>query len=843
MGLFLTIQGSQVELDVEDENLPLTFSVADMKQPDKRKSSSSKTGKLPFTANNLNILRNVYNLSGANLDTQILQFTFDPRVRVECRYVTEDGITLFDGLFQVLKTIKEPNGGYFEYLMFSNIQNVIAELGDILVSDLDWSEYSHQLDKFVIRDSWDSSVEFAADKLISTPNYQTVISDFNTRVTADGGTLEASSCLLNELKPTNTVSNFTSDIPDGFGYVYSWFDLGFAYNGTPRRQQTNQLTLGVYFREVLSKMMAFAGQDYTFTMNDLEMFKRMVLFNEGGEIPKLSQAQLDNKKVDLDNEINFIEPVPSDFISTYQLSVNRDLSSYFTIANIDPSNQVQNGKIIVGQSGLYKLNFSGSYYVSAVASNFDSPTDWQYGTRVVGFAVLRNGIQVAPSADVELATLPTLASTKQETLETINYEGEFFFNNGDVIDVRMYVAYTAIWQDQDVQPQDVLTITIESKTDEQNILLTAIEADLEDGSDISIARFLPKLKCADFYKSLMRMFNLYQIDTDDGVEIIPAIDFYLGTNANSTDDWSQLLDYSNTIEIEPPNRIEGKFYSFAFTEEQDLYNKTYREEWGQNYGNRIFEVANTWQQGTNEVQLSFAQSVPVQIAGTDVIMPAIYKEENGVVSPYKGKGARVFFYNGLINVPQPQACSISPSNGDWGFPDLSNEPLFISKGANWCYPQFHHTLNVANPTFDMVFELPRRLYFDIVNLTNSNLWSEYWEKFILELTSADSKILTAYFKLSKLDIKNLNFKRLKNIDGVVYRLNLVSDYMAGDELTVKCELIKVIQGDNVSFTSIPVVDPAINTDPLIIGDDGNGTGTGVISGGITKERYSVRIYG
>jgi hypothetical protein len=843
MGLFLTIQGSQVELDVEDENLPLTFSVADMKQPDKRKSSSSKTGKLPFTANNLNILRNVYNLSGANLDTQILQFTFDPRVRVECRYVTEDGITLFDGLFQVLKTIKEPNGGYFEYLMFSNIQNVIAELGDILVSDLDWSEYSHQLDKFVIRDSWDSSVEFAADKLISTPNYQTVISDFNTRVTADGGTLEASSCLLNELKPTNTVSNFTSDIPDGFGYVYSWFDLGFAYNGTPRRQQTNQLTLGVYFREVLSKMMAFAGQDYTFTMNDLEMFKRMVLFNEGGEIPKLSQAQLDNKKVDLDNEINFIEPVPSDFISTYQLSVNRDLSSYFTIANIDPSNQVQNGKIIVGQSGLYKLNFSGSYYVSAVASNFDSPTDWQYGTRVVGFAVLRNGIQVAPSADVELATLPTLASTKQETLETINYEGEFFFNNGDVIDVRMYVAYTAIWQDQDVQPQDVITITIESKTDEQNILLTAIEADLEDGSDISIARFLPKLKCADFYKSLMRMFNLYQIDTDDGVEIIPAVDFYLGTNANSTDDWSQLLDYSNTIEIEPPNRIEGKFYSFAFTEENDLYNKTYREEWGQDYGNRIFEVANTWQQGTNEVQLSFAQSVPVQIAGTDVIMPAIYKEENGVVSPYKGKGARVFFYNGLINVPQPQACSISPSNGDWGFPDLSNEPLFISKGANWCYPQFHHTLNVANPTFDMVFELPRRLYFDIVNLTNSNLWSEYWEKFILELTSADSKILTAYFKLSKLDIKNLNFKRLKNIDGVVYRLNLVSDYMAGDELTVKCELIKVIQGDNVSFTSIPVVDPAINTDPLIIGDDGNGTGTGVISGGITKERYSVRIYG
>lgn len=805
MPLFLNIQGSQVELDVEDENLPLTFSVADMKQPDKRKSSSSKTGKLPFTSNNLNILRNVYNLSGSNLDTQILQFTFDPRVRIECRYVTEDGINLFDGLFQVLKTIKEPNGGYFEYLMFSNIQNVIAELGDILVSDLDWSDYNHTLDKDTIRDSWETSV---------------LVDDVAT-------------------------NNFTAGVPDGFGYIYSWFDLGFAYNGSPRRQQTNQLTLGVYFREVLSKMMAFAGQDYTFTMNDLEKFKRMVLFNEGGEIPKLSQAQLDAKKVDIDNEVNFVEPVPSDFISTYQLSVQRDLSTYFTVANIDPSSQVQNGKIVVSQSGMYKLNFTGNYYMSAVASNFVDAADWQYGSRVVGFAVLRNGIQIAPSADVDVATLPTLAAAKQETLKTINYEGEFFLNSGDVVDIRMYVQYTAFWQDQDVQPTDAITITIESKADEQNVLLTAIEADLEDGSDISIARFLPKLKCSDFYKSLMRMFNLYQIDTDSGVEIIPAVDFYLGTNAVNTDDWSQILDYSNTIEIEPPNRIEGKFYSFAFTQENDFYNKSYREEWGQDYGNRIFEVANTWQQGTNEVQLSFAQSVPVQIAGTDVIMPTIYKEENSVVSPYKGKGARVFFYNGLINVPQIQACSISPSNGDWGFTDLAGEPLYIGDigAGTWSYPQFHHTLNVANPTFDMVFELPRRLYFDIVNLTNANLWSEYWEKFILELTSADSKILTAFFKLSKLDIKNLNFKRLKNIDGVVYRLNLVSDYMAGDELTVKCELIKVIQGDSFTFNSVPNVEPAINTDPVIIGDDGNGTGTGVISGGVTNEKYSVRIYG
>jgi hypothetical protein len=495
MGLFLTIQGSQVELDVEDENLPLTFSVADMKQPDKRKSSSSKTGKLPFTANNLNILRNVYNLSGANLDTQILQFTFDPRVRVECRYVTEDGITLFDGLFQVLKTIKEPNGGYFEYLMFSNIQNVIAELGDILVSDLDWSEYNHTLDKFVIRDSWDDSV------------------------------------LVNNV----ATSNFTSDIPDGFGYVYSWFDLGFAYNGTPRRQKTNQLTLGVYFREVLSKMMAFAGQNYTFTMNDLEMFKRMVLFNEGGEIVKISATDLLQRGVDKDDEINFIQ----DALSFGQSSLNNTdkrlfilssqflSSQYFATTNTDPSNQVQNGLIKIARTGLYKIDFTGTYYTSVVADDYDA-SQWSIPTsKSVGYSLLRNGQEIATSFNVESGDMPNVSGTDQELSNTINFSGEYFFNAGDEIDFRVSVFYQVTMERafSDLVNPNVLTITIESKTDEQNILLTAIEADLEDGSDISIARFLPKLKCADFYKSLMRMFNLYQIDTDDGVEIIPAVDF------------------------------------------------------------------------------------------------------------------------------------------------------------------------------------------------------------------------------------------------------------------------------------------------------------------------------
>jgi hypothetical protein len=717
--------------------------------------------------------------------------------------VSDEGITLFDGLFQILKTVKEPDGGYFEYLMFSNIQNVIAELGDITIGDLDWSEYNHSLDKDIIRDSWENSVE------------------------------------VNGV----TTSNFTSGVPDGFGYIYSWFDLGFEYpfSGSARQQRTNQLTVGVYLREVLEKMMSFVGQEYEFTLNNIERFKRMVLFNEGGDTTKLLQAELDAREVDKDDAINVTGNAIIDNNICY-IGVQRNLSQYFDTANIDGLNQVQNGVIKIARRGLYNIDLIGKYYLS-ITSNDPIRFPLFTSANSVRFYLTKNGNIIAPSSEVGESAFPlAVASTKQEIEYELNFSGEYFFEAGDEIDFRV----SAVVQRPVNLPQanTTLSIFIESDTEVQNTILTAIEGDLQDGSDIVISRFMPNLKCSDFYKSLMRMMNLYQLDTDDGVKIIPAIDFYGGTNAAQTDDWSELLDYSNTIEIEPPNRIEGKFYSFAFGEEKDFYNNLYFEEWGVGYGNKLFEVANTWQQGTNELKLSFAQSVPVQIDGTNVIMPAIYKEENGVVSPYKGKHARVFIYNGLIDVPQPEACSLHPSNGDWGFaPD--NEPLFIGDeiAGTWSYPQFHHSLNVAAPTFDMVFELPRRLYFDFTNVTNNNLWTQYWERFILELTSADSKILTAYFKLSKLDIKNLDFSRLKNIDGVVYRLNIVSDYMADEELTVMCELIRVIKGDSFVSGLLPV-DPTLPvTEPAIVGDNGGGTGVPIINGGIKQERYSLIYYG
>lgn len=775
----------QSQLDIDGVDIPITYTVADMKEPDQRRSSSSKTITLKGTVNNMRVLKNVYNLTGANLDNQILQFTFDPRIRVECIY-EDNGITLFDGLFQVLKATKSNNHFEFECVLFSNIANIYNKLKDINIGELGWSEYNHTLDKDIIRKAWDESV------------------------------------LINGV----ATSNFDNQkIPKGFGYIYSWFDLGYKYVGySPARQRTNQLVVGVYFREILQKIMEYVGEDnYEFTLNNTELFKRLTLFFSGGEIPQLTQSEIDLREVDKTDKVELIREYPVE-AGTLNIDYRQSMAVYTNAVSQDDLSQVlpatsQNRIIRVAKTGTYSLDLSGSLYFSLLESSGYIQSS---NTAASNIEIVRNGAIVDIFSLGALGIQPDTA--KQNIKKDYTFSNNYDLKEGDEIEIRLtFKGLYSKAANQDGETE-IATLYIESKTLNQRVRLQAIEGVITDGSDIVISRYLPELKCADFLKSLMRMFNLYQIEEDDKIKFIPATDYYKSTLVADQDNWTDLLDEENPIEIEPPNRIKGKFYDMSFATEDDYYNERYREEFGVNYGDKRYEIANTWQEGVNKIELNFSQSVPVQLPDSGVVMPAIYKkDEAGIVSPYKGKKARVFIYNGLYGIDHAEVCSLHPSNGDYEFADTGFASYITTPTESWVYPSFHHTQNMVNPKFDITFERPRRVFYNEYGISNANLWSKYWEKFIEEITSSDAKILTAYFKLNRKIIKDLDFSKLKNIGGVLYRLNLVDEYLANEYLTVKCELIKVIKGDSFAASTI-LGNPVTH--------NGGGKDDGLIDGGL-----------
>ena len=129
----------------------------------------------------------------------------------------------------------------------------------------------------------------------------------------------------------------------------------------------------------------------------------------------------------------------------------------------------------------------------------------------------------------------------------------------------------------------------------------------------------------------------------------------------------------------------------------------------------------------------------------------------------------------------------------------------------------HHCDNITTPTFDLNFGVPIEVYYTATQFTNNNIFGSLYETQIRELTSVDSKFLTAYFKIDSNDLQGDFMSRLVNIKGSVFRKNLISDYDSTGYETTKVELIKVREADSRAST-LTLYDGGSVSDDIIIGN-------------------------
>lgn len=77
---------------------------------------------------------------------------------------------------------------------------------------------------------------------------------------------------------------------------------------------------------------------------------------------------------------------------------------------------------------------------------------------------------------------------------------------------------------------------------------------------------------------------------------------------------------------------------------------------------------------------------------------------------------------------------------------------------------------------DISFGAPKELNFELVTeYPSANLFNGFWSDYVAEITDKDSALLSAFFRLTEVDIFNLDFSCL--IKGrALWRLNRVEDY-------------------------------------------------------------------
>ncbi len=729
-----------VELDLSESiAVPLNLSITDVKEPEKRKRSYSKSIKLEGTSNNMSFFLSAYSLSMDVLNSS--NVSFDPSIRNPCEFYKDD-LLVFKGKLKLNEVIIQDKNYYFDCTLFSDVVDIFAKLKDIKLNELDWSEFNHNLTVNTVTNSWFQGVYY-------------------------NGSL---------------VRNFGSDNfgyqPQSYGYVYPIIDYAFS-KPSEITFRTNQLYPFIYVKQAFIKALLFALQgenidiDYSTIFFNNPNMQKLIYGYGGGEKLKINSSQADKMKVDVDGALpsqtitgkgiyNNIAGTTTLVGYEFGKQWNVLKSMAFSPAPIDDINKVSTigGEIQISANGTYDIDFTADLTLAFTGDKFSA--------NIVNFQM---------SIEVDDVQLNYYSWYQNKTVTTTNsVKSSVNLKAGQTVKFYFYFNY-----------KTKTDSTIDYDFNNIHINLTAKETVI-DGSLISLNTAIPDIKCSEFLKGIMNLFYAYMSDpiydpvTNRSTITIESFINYYETPDNY-DDWTGKLDNSREINIQSNSLVEGSNYIYKFSDEKDFFNSEYKRLTGLNYGEKSIELS-TWATGDVKFELPFNTYVPTKIANTDIIYTKIIDQtiENAnktTIKPYKGKGM-LSFYNGL------RTGSVEIMNNN------NNDKVVTTQ-----YPLIHHIRYRNNQNFEPLFDLhfaSRNYSFDGLNAIplDRNTYDYYHSRFINEIVSPNSKLVSLYLNLDYKDIHDLDFSKLKMIDGILYRLNAIKDFDKDAYGTTQVELLKYL---------------------------------------------------
>ena len=205
-------------LDTSDEvTFPLNYSIADIKEPEKRKQSFSKTITLPSSKTNDKLFTHAFNVNRSG--------GYNPNIKAECR-VLENGIEIFNGnarLTQIHQKGKERKFNY-DVVIYGKLTNLFFDMGRAKLEELDLSEFNHDYTRTNQSNSWATSIiQNGSGVAFEYGNgYVYPLIDY-------GYSTNQIDFKVNELFPALYTKTIVDKIFDTYGYTYtsSFFDSSF----------------------------------------------------------------------------------------------------------------------------------------------------------------------------------------------------------------------------------------------------------------------------------------------------------------------------------------------------------------------------------------------------------------------------------------------------------------------------------------------------------------------------------------------------------------------------------------------------------------------------------------
>jgi len=808
-----------------DVSMPLNFSISDISNPDKRNSSFSKTIKIPSTPTNDALFTHIYEITSIILSTdETVNYTpdFNPNLKAGCE-VFIDNMLQFKGSVQLLQINNDKGKIEYECYLLGAIKNIFLDWGELELTDLNLDEFIHDWTYANVVNSWNNA------KTISS---------------VDGS--------------ITTAAN-TGTYPIGSGFIYPLIDYGIDSYGNntgndPTVFEVRTFFPAFYVKQLIDTMFSEQGYTYTSSFFDSERFKRLILPCNKTTLA-LTEEVKEERKVKAVNDTEYstgvlTSPIVESFILPNQTDVAPSLGA------TDLSDQWDNTKkyITVEKAGSYKLNtaiaiklntaityagdLSTAYKrakqvtnVSVGATSFnigtigavnamrysiviyDAATDQTIyddgngnltgdGTGTITSA---SGTPVDYGSGTSLSATYTFTTPPTAPKLSYFYEYEYHLNIAVYNETwgTSYKGYSAtrdvffdsgdrVYQFNNIKvfPHSgrIATIGVGSSFE------MAANGAFVEGSTLYPEVWLPqKIKQKDFFKSILNMFNLYveQIG-EKHLAIAPRVEFYSSAEAK---DWTLKLDHSKNVEIKPLGELGANEYLYTYKKDNDLYNTKYTTDNNNEiYGQKLVKIINDFKVKQQKTELIFSPTPLVGSSNLSWKYSRIVKKNEGTGN-YEpiDHNIRILYYGGIVQMPSDQKWNIYSISGqpDAGFHEFTK------------YPYAGHLDNVYQPLFDLSFGKPREVYYNTTIYTDNNLYNIYHKKFIEEITDKDSKILTAYFRLTPQDINELDFRDYIFINGAYYILQKITDYDFNKNEVTKCELLKIKNGAAFVESTIP----------------------------------------
>ena len=533
MNLELYINEEFIEIDSSIIS-PLTYSIADVKNPNKRSRNRSKTISIKGTQNNLNAMFSAYNIS---LEDSGIGFNFDPNGELTARIV-RDGYIIFNGVANFIEVTLSEGVHYFDFQIFGNSIGLFEQLGDRTLSDLGWSEYNHALTIANLELSWDTSV----------------------------------------VKNGSPTSNFSGSVPDGFGYLYGLVNWGYANLET--EPKTNELIPQFYVKEIMEKCFNVGGYTITGSWITDNLTKRLVISKGGGERITLQGAEITARQVNysIAGSDSLSLTNYNSVVNGNNLTFNFSRSTIYNIGDISPLSTTlvvdsrtqfdeTNGRATVGSSGTYNidLDIDLDYTLAFTGGS----TTWENNLSSMNFRIIKNNAVISNN----VIALGVGVSVN----EVVSISNQTFISSGDVIrfDIILNEKATTGGSSTSTPP----TLDISWLINSADFDITSIDTTLQEGDTVEVGRWLPEMKCRDFLNSMIVLNNLYLSDPNDDneVRIETFKEYYEDTS--EAENWTLKLDYSKNVSIKSNAGIEGKIYKFRFAEDRDAMKDYYYQRW------------------------------------------------------------------------------------------------------------------------------------------------------------------------------------------------------------------------------------------------------------------------